>query len=136
MRTLMVEETGGSSSVSKFICLFGVCDVVNSDHDAIEAFRWAHQLARPYNLLLLDSAITDIDPQETVAQIRQIETEMGVNPADAVNIIMATTLDSHHPCTNSPFRSCESFLEKPITRQKIYQKLEEMHVLANSQSCH
>ena len=57
--------------------------------------------------------------QETLKQIRLIEKEQGKYDIDGTKIIMTTCLDDSDNIKMAFREQCESYLVKPIDRQKL-----------------
>ncbi len=58
---------------------FGKCDVFEGGRAAIEAFHEAHNKGEPYQLLLLDISMPEVDGTLVLYEVRRIEKEWRIS---------------------------------------------------------
>jgi len=125
MRTLIVDDDIVSRRVLlEIIKPYGECQQAASGREALAAFT-ACLDTTPFDLVLLDIQMPDIDGQETLAAIRAIEARRGVPPQLGVKVIMAT-VNTDKTSIFTAFRNqCEAYLIKPITLEAVMVNLEQ-----------
>jgi len=130
MRTLIVEDEFNSRNLlAKFLNPLGLTDVATDGNEAISAFKQAHDENQPYDLICLDIMMPNKDGYETLTEIRQIEDDLGIRGLDGVKIIMTTAVDSRQSILTTFRQGCESYIIKPIGKQKLYDELQQLELL-------
>lgn len=127
MKILIVDDDFTSRKILlKYLSTYGQCDVAVNGKEAVEAFKLAFDDWEAYDLICLDIMMPEMDGQEALKQIRQFETERGKLGFDGVKIIMTTALDDSDNIKTSFREQCEAYLVKPIIKDKLVKKLEEL----------
>lgn len=129
MRTLIVDDDVISRRVLlEILKPYGDCEQAASGREALAAFT-ACLDSKPYDLVLLDIQMPDIDGQETLAAIRAIEARRGVPPQLGVKIIMATVNVDNASIFTAFRNQCEAYLVKPVTSEAVLVNLEQFGLL-------
>ena len=90
----------------------------------------AARSGHPYDLVLLDIMMPGIDGQEALRQIRGWEEEQGISLGRGTKIIMTTCLDDPRNVLGAFQRGCESYLVKPIDREKLMGEIRKLGLIA------
>ena len=106
------------------------CDIAVNGQEAIDSFQLAHDSKQPYDVIFMDIMMPVIDGMEALQCIRALERKMQIPHALAVKVIMTTALDDPHTVVKS-FNVCEadSFIVKPISRQKLADELRKLKLI-------
>ena len=132
MRTLIVDDDVVSRRVLlEILKPYGECDQAASGREALAAFT-ARLDTKPFDLVLLDIQMPDIDGQETLAAIRAIEARRGVPPQLGVKIIMATVNTDKTSIFTAFQNQCEAYLIKPVTSEALVVNLEQFGLIPSS----
>lgn len=133
MRFLVVEDDFGSRRLLEALLKpYGPCDVVVDGHEAIEAFRLAWEENDPYQVIMLDIMMPNLDGQEALRSIRSVEGEIGVGPEDEVKVIMTTALEDPKNVVEAFYEGgATSYLVKPIDKEKLRAELEKLGLQSN-----
>jgi two-component system, chemotaxis family, chemotaxis protein CheY len=125
MRTLIVDDDVVSRRVLlEILKPYGECQQAGTGREALAAFTGALD-KNPFDLVLLDIQMPDIDGQETLAAIRAIEARRGVPPQLGVKVIMAT-VNADKTSIFTAFRNqCEAYMIKPVTSEGVMVNLEQ-----------
>ena len=125
MRTLIVDDDVVSRRVLlEILKPYGECEQASTGREALAAFTAALD-RQPFDLVLLDIQMPDIDGQETLAAIRVIESRRGTPPQQGVKVIMAT-VNADKTSIFTAFRNqCEAYLIKPVTSEAVMVNLEQ-----------
>ncbi len=131
MKILIVEDDpAGAKILEDILQSVGKCDTVIDGEEAVQAFKLAYEKQQPYDLILMDIMMPNVDGQEALKLIRETEKEKYKIYSNGVKVIMATALDDQ---VNVLKAFCEggaaSYLVKPITRNKLLGKLNEMGLM-------
>ncbi|NDV17981.1 response regulator [Pseudodesulfovibrio sp. JC047] len=129
MRALIVEDEFLSRKVlhSFLMTLFEV-DIVVNGREAVEAFKLGHEEKQPYDLILMDIMMPEVDGIEALQRIRSIEIENGFTPK--VKVIMTTALDDPQTVIKTFYDGeASAYIVKPIAKEKLYNELEKLGLL-------
>lgn len=129
MRALIVEDEFLSRKVllSFLTTIFDV-DVVVNGKEALAAFELAHEEKRPYDLILMDIMMPEIDGMEALERIRDMERELGVAGS---KVIMTTALDDPKTVIRSFHDGgASAYIVKPVDREKLYAELGKLGLLS------
>lgn len=128
MHILIVEDDFGSRRLLQaMLRKHARCDVVVDGQEAIDAFRIAWEENDPYGCILLDIMMPNIDGQEALRQIREIETEIGVDNPNAVKVIMTTALEDPKNVVEAYYQgAADGYLVKPISKEKLFEELDKL----------
>ena len=102
---------------------YGQCDTVSDGFDAIDAFEGGVIDGNPYDLILLDIVMPEMNGQQVLQKMRVIEQENRVSK-EAI-IIMVTSLDSPRNVLDAFYQGgCDDYIVKPINQDELMKKLE------------
>jgi len=126
MRALVAEdEFLGRKILSVFLNTLFEVDVVVNGNEAVEAFKLAHEEGRPYDLLLMDIMMPEMDGLEALKRIRAME--QAAPPLPRVKVIMTTALDDPKTVIRS-FHDGEAsgYIVKPVRKDKLFEELKKL----------
>ena len=126
MRILIAEDDFASrKAILKFLSAYGECDVTVDGMEAIDAFMMALEEEDPYDLICLDVMMPVMDGYQALKNIRDIEREHNVDPADQARVIMTTALNEEN--VKKAFElGCTVYCAKPIDLEKLKDMLEKL----------
>jgi len=129
MRALIVEDEFLSRKVlrSFLMTLFEV-DIVVNGREAVEAFKLAHEENSPYDLVLMDIMMPEVDGIEALRKIRELEDQLHLRPR--AKVIMTTALDDPQTVLKSFYDGeASGYIVKPVSRDSLYKELEKLGLL-------
>ena len=130
MKTLIVEDDFISRRVLQtFLAPYGACEVAINGNEGIEAFVLAHEEKEPYDLICLDIMMPGIVGLEVLEKIRDYEKEHGITSFDGVKIIMTTALSGYEDIKRAFKGQCESYMIKPIIKEKLIATLDGLGLI-------
>lgn len=130
MRALVAEdEFLGRKVLSVFLNTLFEVDVVVNGNEAVEAFKLAHEEGRPYDLLLMDIMMPELDGLEALRRIRAFEQTLPGRPS--VKALMTTALDDPKTVIRS-FHDGEAsgYIVKPVRKDKLFEELKKLGFIA------
>lgn len=130
MRALVAEdEFLGRKVLTVFLNTLFEVDVVVNGAEAVEAFSLAHEEGRPYDLLLMDIMMPEMDGLEALRRIREIEQKSPGMPR--AKVLMTTALDDPKTVIRS-FHDGEAsgYIVKPVRKEKLYEELKKLGFMA------
>lgn len=136
MKILIAEDDDISRMIIKKILeRIGTCDTVVDGTETIEAFTLAWEDDAPYDLILLDIMMPDVDGQEALKEIRGIERQMGIRGSREVKVIMLTALEDPTSVVEAYYRGgATSYMVKPIETEKLMAELVNLGLLSEAQA--
>jgi len=127
MRILIAEDDFASrKAILKFLSAYGECDVTVDGMEAIDAFMMALEEEDPYDLICLDVMMPVMDGYQALKNIRDIEREHNVDPADQAKVIMTTALNEEKNVKKAFELGCTVYCAKPIDLEKLKGMLEKL----------
>ena len=130
MRILIAEDEPVSAKLlSSIVSEFGETDITANGAAALAAYSRGIREDRPYDLILLDIMMPEVDGQEVLQEIREMEQESGVSEDRRVKVIMVTALDDGANIYRAHASDCLDYLTKPINRERIVTILRRLNLL-------
>jgi two-component system chemotaxis response regulator CheY len=130
MRFLVVDDDFETRRlVQKLLRPYGDVDVAMDGEEGVEAFSRSLKEGEPYSLITMDILMPNIDGQQALREIRQIEKERDVPPAQQARIIMISGLDDSKELHDAFFLGeATSYIVKPINHKVLLQEIEKLGV--------
>jgi len=127
MRLLIVDDNHKNIKLLMAILAdLGECEFVDGGKNAISAFNKAWEDWRPFNLILLDISMPDMDGQQVLSLIREIAAEKKVSAQHRVRIIMVTALSEKKVVLDCLRKGCDDFIAKPADKQLLLEKIKNL----------
>jgi two-component system, chemotaxis family, chemotaxis protein CheY len=124
MRILVVDDEMVSRKKMELIMQsFGECDSVETGQAAIDAYYQSWAGWAPFDLMMLDISMPDMDGTQVLTRIRQIERIKNVPPVRRVKIIMVTSRSDKDTIIACIRAGCNDYIVKPISRETVTRKL-------------
>ncbi|MCK5437022.1 MAG: response regulator [Desulfobulbaceae bacterium] len=131
MRVLIVEDDQISRQMMDNILEpYGECDTAADGDEAVKSFERALKSGAPYDLVLMDIMMPKMDGQEALKQIRKMEAEQGVAPADEVKVIMTTAVNDPKNVVEAFYKGgATSYIIKPIDGEKLINDIRNLGLI-------
>jgi two-component system, chemotaxis family, chemotaxis protein CheY len=130
MHVLIVEDDFASRRLMQsFIEPLGSYDIAVDGEEAVVAFNNALENGKPYDLILLDIMMPNIDGLETLKIIRSVEKENQILGNKATKVVMTTALDDSKSIMGAFQAQCEGYLAKPINKSNFIETLQELKLI-------
>jgi two-component system, chemotaxis family, chemotaxis protein CheY len=97
------------------------CDIAANGKETIEAYDLSVSEKKPYDLLLLDIGMPDIDGIQVLRKIRESEHLAGVNLGDGIPVLMVTGYKE--PAIEAFNGGCDDYIIKPIDAKILIEKV-------------
>ncbi len=125
MKILIVDDSRSERFLmEKMLSGYGKCDTAENGLEGVEAFESAIEGGEPYDIVFLDIEMPEMNGQDALLKMREIEEDMEIMEMEETTIIMATTLSDSKNITDAIHGGeATSYLVKPVTREKIAEKL-------------
>jgi two-component system, chemotaxis family, chemotaxis protein CheY len=128
MRILIVEDDFDARLMLQMsVEGLGQCDMAVNGNEAVRAFQLAHSQGRPYDLILLDIMLPELNGREALSEMRRLEDELGLGGKQRVPVIMVSALDDAENIIGSFFKEgCEAYLTKPYRRESLLNEIKKL----------
>ena len=135
-RILVVEDYPANQVVmERFLEPYGRVDLAGNGPDAVAMFKEAFGGEDRYDLICLDIMLPRMDGHEVLNKIQATEKEHGLAAVDRVKIIMTSALGDSRNIMAAFRGECESYLQKPIRRERLEAELKELgFILENDEN--
>ncbi len=129
MRALIAEDEFLSRKImSTFLAAMFEVDVVVNGREALDAFGLAHEESRPYDLILMDIMMPEVNGMDALKEIRKLESDKSLKPR--AKVIMTTALDDPKTVIKSFYDGeASAYIVKPIDKNKLYDELAKLGFL-------
>ncbi|MEO5372155.1 MAG: response regulator [Magnetococcus sp. DMHC-1] len=123
------DEAANRILMERILAPYGKCDSVVNGLDAVESFDMAMTDGTPYDLVCLDIMMPELDGLRALTEIRKLESDKRKDGKEAT-IFMVSTLDTEEHILKAFFiGGCTDYLTKPVTRNKVIEKLLQYHLI-------
>ncbi len=130
MRALIVEDEFLSRKVlSSFLTTIFEVDIVVNGKEALDAFDLAHKEGKPYDLVLMDIMMPEVDGMEALKRIRDQELKQQL---PLCKVIMTTALSDPKTVIRSFHDGgASAYLVKPVDKEKLYKELAKLGLITH-----
>ncbi|MFW5501518.1 MULTISPECIES: response regulator [unclassified Maridesulfovibrio] len=131
MKFLVVEDDYVSRSfLQLFLEKIGEVDVAVNGAEALDVFKTALEKNEPYQFIFMDIMMPEKNGLDAAREIREIERESKVAPAEESVIIMVTALSDVKTVFEAFSKSeATDYIVKPLTAEALTDKLKELGIL-------
>jgi Response regulator containing CheY-like receiver, AAA-type ATPase, and DNA-binding domains len=131
MRVLIVEDEFTSRKLLwALLADFGDCDTARDGVECVEMFRRAIYDKNPYDLVCMDIMMPNMDGHQALKEIRAIEQEQGVQPADEIKVVMVTALNDPKTVVKAYYKGgASAYLTKPIEVESLLATLRDLALI-------
>ncbi len=134
MKTLIVEDDDVNRELLvEFFSEYGSVQSAGNGFSALDLFQDASMQEVPFDLVCMDIMMPDLDGQQALKEIRELETDKGLESKDIVKVIMMTGLDDRDSVTNAYVDGgCHGYLTKPVATKDIIAMLNQLGLIEES----
>ena len=131
LRVLVVEDDiVAQKMMVDYMMPHGDCDIAIDGEEAIRAFRLSLEDNRPYDLILMDIMMPNINGMDALQKIRELENDIGVVGPSEVKVIMTTALGDPKTVVSSYYKSgATSYLVKPIGKEQLLNEVRNLGLM-------
>ena len=130
LKILIVEDDFASFRVLEgYLSQYGDCSVAVNGTEAVEAFKYALDKGRPYDVICLDIMLPEMNGLLALEQIRQIRRECGTRQFDGIKVIVTTAMDDSDDIIKAFKEGCKAYVVKPITREKLLAEMRKLSLI-------
>jgi CheY-like chemotaxis protein len=97
------------------------CDTSVNGKEGYDAYERSVNAKAPYDVILSDIAMPEMDGLQLLSRIRDRERAVGVKPVDGVPIIMVTAF--REPFMDAFKRGCDDYILKPVNAAQLLVKI-------------
>lgn len=127
MKSLVLDDDPVSrKTLAKVLSSLGECITADSGRKAIAEYDTACAEKKPFDLLILDISIPDIDGIQVLATVRSKEKKAGIVKANRAKIIMVTASMRKSSIKQCIRLGCSGYISKPYNRQLLFKDLERL----------
>ena len=130
MKILSVDDESINRDImERILAPYGACHMAENGLEAVKMFKKALHFNEPFDLVMLDILMPEMDGQEALKEIRKAEFRkhgggLTLSEKNIAFIIMVTTLEDPAQFSKAFLQGkCNSYLTKPIDRDYLFSKL-------------
>jgi two-component system chemotaxis response regulator CheY len=127
MRFLIVDDDAPNRKLlTDMVSKLGECEMVTGGQEALSAFKKGWEDWRPFNLILLDVLMPEMDGRQVLLKIREIEKDKKISEQHQVRIIMVTGISEEETVMQCLKNGCDEFIVKPVDIQLLFEKIKKL----------
>jgi two-component system, chemotaxis family, chemotaxis protein CheY len=131
MKILIVDDDFTSRRIlMKCVKSLGECDLAANGKEAMLAYETAWSEQEPYDLILLDIMMPEMDGNEVLRNIRAREKENVKRKIKTTSIAMATSLGDNRSVIGSFREQCDGYIVKPYSTESILRDLRRAGIVS------
>ncbi len=125
MKILVVDdELVSREKLQKILKKVGECEAVMDGRSAVEACRDAWDNSSPFDLVILDILMPEMDGTVALRTIRRLEDESDIPKDQRAKIFMVTTQSDKETILACVQAGCDDFITKPFTYDTVIGKVQ------------
>lgn len=129
MKILIVDDEMVSRTKLKLIMEnFGACEVADNGRDAVAMFHKAHQQDDPFDLIMLDIDMPEMDGVQVLSEIIAAEIELDASKTRKAKILMVTSFTDRDRVVSCIQSGCDDYIAKPFDIRTIGKKLSKLGI--------
>ena len=129
MKILIIEDDQFCQQMlSAQVSAYGECHSANDAGQAREKFQ-AALADEPYQLILLDLGLPEIDGLDLYREFQELEKNAGLKPDQIARIIVTTSETTPDVIEEAFDLGCSSYLMKPCTQTEIERELKKLELV-------
>ena len=134
MKALIADDEFANRELLRYILQpYGNCVMAEDGAEAVALFKEHLTGGEPFDLVLMDIMMPNMDGQDALREIRRMEKETygtSLNTTDYSFIIMQTSLDDPKHLVESYFKGkCNGYITKPVTQDVLLEKLKKHNLI-------
>ncbi|KAA0893266.1 response regulator [Oryzomonas rubra] len=123
----------GREIVAQYLENVPVVDTAVGGRDAVEKFQAAMTEGAPYELILLDIVMPDMDGITAGKEIRKLEKGLALPTDRQVKIVMLTALNTPQDVMQSMLAvQSSAYLVKPVEPEKVHKTISQLGLRISS----
>ena len=129
-RCLVVDDDElGRELIAHYLEEVAECDMAENGLEAVEKFRDAFEGGTPYDLIILDIVMPEMDGHTAAKEIRLIEKEWGGTANEGVTILVLSSLHTPQDVIQSYISArSAAHLVKPVQPEKLLNVLSQLGI--------
>jgi two-component system chemotaxis response regulator CheY len=120
MKALVVDDDFSNRLLlQRFLTELGEVHIAVDGEEAVEAVRLALANREPYELILLDINMPQLDGQQTLRIIRELEDRYGMTGTRHSKVVMTTALADKENVLEAFREQADAYLLKPVQKPRL-----------------
>jgi two-component system, chemotaxis family, chemotaxis protein CheY len=129
IHTLIVEDDKNTRFIlEKWLAEKGRCECADDGRVGLEKFISARESDYPYDLVILDINMPEMNGLDVLKGIRDYEEGLDLESAFATKVIMVTSESKSDMVLKAFGENCDGYLTKPLVKKKMTALLEKLKI--------
>lgn len=127
MKVLIVDDIiENRLALFHFLKKTASCDLAENGLFALSQFKTAHEKGEPYDLILLDLMMPEMDGIECLEEIRKVEKSRQLGEDQIAQVVIITALDDREQIKRAFDAGCQEYLVKPVLKANLTKVLNKL----------
>ena len=129
MKILVVDDEMVCRTKLKLIMEnFGECEAVDNGQDGVAMFHKAHQMGKPFGLVMLDIEMPEKDGMQALSEMIEAQIKLDVSKSHKAKILMVTSFTDKDRVLGCIQSGCDDYIAKPFDINTIAKKLSKLGI--------
>lgn len=126
MRVLIVEDNRMNRELLvEYMKSYADCETAEDGALGVRAFETALAQGKSFDLVCMDIMMPEQNGQIALQNIRKLEKEAGIKPADSVKVIMTTAVQDQNEVMKAFFQGgAVKYILKPIEEKALFEAIQ------------
>jgi two-component system chemotaxis response regulator CheY len=133
LRILVVDDSASARSlVSSYLAPFGELDQASNGREALELYDGAFSEHRPYDLVVMDLMMPEMDGFTAMQAIRRRENERGLSEDARTKIVTLSSRSEPEPMLTAQLEcGADMFITKPFEKEVLMEAVVNLGLALN-----
>ena len=124
-RILVVDDNFANRSLLiDLLREYADCTPAVNGRQAFEAYKQSLEQDKPFDLILLDIAMPEVDGLQFLSMVREVEGKAGVSKGKGIPVIIVTAFEQ--PFLHALNCGCDDYMLKPVDPNKLLGKIKQL----------
>ncbi len=124
MKALVIDDVKQNCRVMQaLLARYGTCDTAATGREGVASFHNAWKKVSPYELIILDIMLPDMDGLKVLEVVRKMEGAMNVAAEQRAHVLIVSSMDPSDHIMKARELGFDAWITKPIFHKELVEAL-------------